>query len=525
MEKKGKSQRNARDIQTPASDRASNSPKPDTPTAATGPAIIGAAQKQDPKKKSARFARSPTRKDDFAPGELDDEYESNDMTDSDFGNESEQDVPMEHRPDPISRWAKEVIKAETAKESTKIAEIFLTSSNPDYDACRQFFERLNQMIRAANEEHNVRNIDNGIIPVQGYYGLCKTWREQMTAASAKESADDACESWAEQEIGSPNPVMRDVSDVASRSSVEDQQADALSEPQNDFESEDETTGLDDLEDLDALEARTMNEQRRLTSGKVLYWWPKGTGSQTFIRYGDRHTPIYRIRAGSHQSYNRHQVECVLTTKTRGNAKLIRRRNGLKEEYWKYQRKHVKNILGVGWKVYGDDENDLDPLALLRPEKGVVYPETRTLVKWKDNALTLEGRAFMRRITYGSFLDGDRVLYQKACEMENSYRKIHGLDESESDIDGFIEKERPKRKARRRRDQEWSEDNSDSDNSVQSSYNRGTKQSDLGRQNSARPNQRDENIRSLQRQLRQLKMETPDSTQPAYAKPRRRGRTA
>jgi hypothetical protein len=50
-------------------------------------------------------------------------------------------------------------------------------------------------------------------------------------------------------------------------------------------------------------------------------------------------------------------------------------------------------------------------------------------------LTLEGRAFMRRITSSSALNGDRVLYQKACEMENSYRKIYRLEEFESDIDG------------------------------------------------------------------------------------------
>lgn len=108
----------------------------------------------------------------------------------------------------------------------------------------------------------------------------------------------------------------------------------------------------------------MEQQRRLTSAKVLYWWPKGTGSQIFVRYGDRSTPIYRIRAGSHESYNPSRVERVLTTKTRGTAKFTGTKNGIPEEYWKYERKHVEDLLRVGWKVEDDDENGINPLGLL-----------------------------------------------------------------------------------------------------------------------------------------------------------------
>lgn len=57
-----------------------------------------------------------------------------------------------------------------------------------------------------------------------------------------------------------------------------------------------------------------------------------------------------------------------------------------------------------------DENGINPLGLHQPGKDSHYPQTRILVQWKDGAVTLEGRAFIRRITSGSSLDGDRVIY-------------------------------------------------------------------------------------------------------------------
>jgi hypothetical protein len=48
------------------------------------------------------------------------------------------------------------------------------------------------------------------------------------------------------------------------------------------------------------------------------------------------------------------------------------------------------------------------------------------------ATTLEGRSFIRRITASSALDGDRVIYQKAEELETAYREKHGLEELDDD---------------------------------------------------------------------------------------------
>lgn len=62
---------------------------------------------------------------------------------------------------------------------------------------------------------------------------------------------------------------------------------------------------------------------------------------------------------------------------------------------------------------------------------------------------LEGGAFIRRVTSGSSLDGDRVIYQRAEELESTYREKNGLNDvydDESDED-FID-DRTKRSTRR-----------------------------------------------------------------------------
>ncbi|KAF7519524.1 hypothetical protein PCG10_009929 [Penicillium crustosum] len=410
-----------------------------------------------------RYARSPTRAGDFAPNASD--YESDGETDLD-SDYSDQDVPIEDKLQPLSRWVKDVIRSEALRESGRMVEGFFTSDNPSYDECSIFFQRLNQKVRGANDQHDVMDLDTGTIPETGYNALCQAFQQAAKKAVDNSSPEEfweaynnTCdlltrfnkrhclpkswnisESWAENWIGSPNPRIRIYEDTSSTSDSDiqagdiqagDIQADKTSEESSaesdiDIDSDHQPTGLD------ALEVRTNKQQRQLNSAKVLYWWPKGTGSQIFVRYGSRSTPIYRIRAGSHESYNPSQVERVLTTLTRGTAKVTGTKNGLPEEFWKYQRRDVEDLVGIGWKVEEDDEQGLNPLNLLLPAKDIVYPQTRILVKWKDGRFTLEGRSFIRRITTGSALDGDRVIYQRAEELEDSYRKKHGLFDIEDD---------------------------------------------------------------------------------------------
>ncbi|KAJ6084954.1 hypothetical protein N7499_004583 [Penicillium canescens] len=109
------------------------------------------------------------------------------------------------------------------------------------------------------------------------------------------------------------------------------------------------------------------------------------------------------------------------------------KDGLPEEHWEYTGNDVEDIIGISWKIEDDDEEGVNPLDLLRPAKGAIYPLTRALVTWKDGITTLEGRAFIRRITTGSALDGDRVIYQKAEEFEAVYCETHGLGEYDDGV--------------------------------------------------------------------------------------------
>ncbi|GMG01319.1 unnamed protein product [Aspergillus oryzae] len=91
-----------------------------------------------------------------------------------------------------------------------------------------------------------------------------------------------------------------------------------------------------------------------------------------------------------------------------------------------KRGKVRGIVGVGWKVDDDDEEGIEPLDLLVPKPYATYPHTRILVLWVDGAVTLEDRAFIRRITKGSYLNVARIIYHKALRQEIRYRKAERL---------------------------------------------------------------------------------------------------
>ncbi|KAJ5639169.1 uncharacterized protein N7484_007031 [Penicillium longicatenatum] len=418
----------------------------------------------------------------------------------------------------------------------------------------------------ANQQNNVVNLDAGTIPETSYNALCEAW--QQTAANttnAEESwaafnktrdllnqfnkrhylpqAWNISEAWAEGQIGTPNPRTgeEDITSTSDGASQPDPANKVLSSEESSGEPGSESESEADRSEpigLDALEERTIKKQRRLTTARVLYWWPKGTGSQIFVRYGDKSAPIFRIRSGSHESYNPGKVERVLT-KTRGTAKFTVIKDGLVEEFWKYTRKNVKDIIAIGWKIEDDDEEGINPLNLLQPTKGAIFPQTRVLVEWKDGRCTLEGRSFIRRITTGSALDGDRVIYQKAEELEIRYREKHGLEVFDEDYDYDDEDEesdyiRPRRADRRYRSEPTryprrvkpstrsrffsSEDSDESDTSIQS-YNtrRRRHRSEPTHYSTTRRKTPPEKeisstvkINQLERELRRLKMESSRS---------------
>ncbi|PYH40991.1 uncharacterized protein BP01DRAFT_408517 [Aspergillus saccharolyticus JOP 1030-1] len=200
---------------------------------------------------------------------------------------------------------------------------------------------------------------------------------------------------------------------------------------------------DNVEDIDELVLRAEQQWVLHENFNVVCWWKKGTGAQIIVRYGTD-PYIYRIRAGRSHHWDSKKCPQVIgsnagenvTNTPNGNVILTSRGDCKKYEdipegfnyTWKYTRKDVQGILGVAWKVPDDDEDidTHDALCLIIPEKGVCYPQTRVLVKWKDGIVTVEDRATIRRITEKRPIDGDMVIYWKAKQSEIRFRKEEGL---------------------------------------------------------------------------------------------------
>ncbi|KAJ5783752.1 uncharacterized protein N7518_009429 [Penicillium psychrosexuale] len=181
-----------------------------------------------------------------------------------------------------------------------------------------------------------------------------------------------------------------------------------------------------------LEARAQSEQRALSSGEVLYWWKKGTGYQTFVKYGD----VDSTRA------------------------------------------HVSDILGVGWKVPDDDDDNIDLLNLIVPGPGVTYPQTRVIVLWSDRRTTLKTRTFIRRIATGPSRNGDNIIYQKALEVEQTRgndqpSEDEGDEEDYAASQGFeYPEDNPPRRRTKRRPQPQEMRESTTSSSRAPKYSRG-----------------------------------------------------
>ncbi|KUM61393.1 hypothetical protein ACN42_g5718 [Penicillium freii] len=394
----------------------------------------------------AQKPRSPIQKpQEIAAGE---EFATDTDSSEDTDSESEE-PPLQDRL-PTNRHAIRITQEAVAASPNVIQE---SISDKNHKALRKFFNRLNARIRKENTKLDLNDINLGTIPYANYEGILQGYLETFEKFANGTNYEEAWdrfnatykiiaalnmrhwirsdwnldESWAEEKISLPNPnPVKDHSPLVS----EEERAKEVEELLPSIETDADHIAV---EELDALESRTWDEQRKMSSGTVLYWWPKGSGSQTFVIYGSVAAPIFRIRAGSYESYNPRKVERVLISKTRGTAKEVEEDNdGVLDEHWKYNRRDVAGILGIGWKIEDDDEDAINPLSLLRPIKGGLYPQTRALVKWRDGTRTVEGRSFIRRITMGSSLDGDRTIYQKAIEMEKAYRENQGLEDYEDD---------------------------------------------------------------------------------------------
>lgn len=332
-----------------------------------------------------------------------------------------------------------------------------------------FFEDVNEKIRRANSEHNVDQ-KRGEIPKLAYVNLYMSYKQALSNAELQQDSQAAWKAYDEtyrkfrdfnDEHHLPSAWNIPEAHVEERfgrrivQSIETDGDATLSSPgtqngnstgfgvpetldvtMNDDEDEDENgvTGLEELENV-------VKEEWATPGSHVLYWWKKGFGTQIFVRYGSGANATYRIRAGSSEAYDPETVPQVLQStsqqsEARGIYITARGREKKQElnpegrivERWRYDRTDVQGIIGVGWKMRYDEEeeDDLEPLEAIFPRRHFTYPQTRILVKWTDGAVTLEDRTFIRRITKGSALQGDRVIYEKAVDQEKRYCRAERL---------------------------------------------------------------------------------------------------
>ncbi|PYH80585.1 hypothetical protein BO82DRAFT_337747, partial [Aspergillus uvarum CBS 121591] len=336
----------------------------------------------------------------------------------------------ESRPE-VGDWVKDIIRRFTQNRGDDVMNNLFLSDTPNFEAVNEFFGELNQHIHAANLAHGQEDIRAGEIPAQTYQAMYRSWRMEIEKPEVKNNPSLGWKAYDQvyQALNEFNkaynlPLGWNISPTAAETVFGHRpppktslQAASVQRDSGSESSEDESIDDDGLSGIDLLETRARQQSRSLVNAKVLFWWSKGAGTQIFVRYGPRSNPIFRIRAGTHEYYDKKTVTRVLVSKTRGYMKKPAVMDGILGETWKYERKHVSDILGVGWKIEDDDESRIDPLALIEPATGVMYPETRVFVAWKDGEKTLETRAFIRRIANGSNLDGDRLIFQKAKELE------------------------------------------------------------------------------------------------------------
>lgn len=466
--------KHARDIQTPE-----KTPAPDEKGKGTDKNVHFSKDEESDQPTAEGSISQPVAEgshsmdtDENRKNETDQERDQGTEEDSDE-DEDEDEEEDEARPQPeepvLTPWVRRIIQRETQNATEGfLDELFnwpfegKLKGNPEPEGAEivGFFERLNQYIRAENQSHPGTNIEDGIIPAGTYLPLVTSYSTSFSLALQNSDRAAAWETsnktygvlrdfnkrhclpqaWnlspekALLRIGIPNPhpeMMLPYPDVIEVEPLDLESVPAIAPS----DQSDQTILQRSMIDLDAIDTLAI-QKRGLKSGEVLYWWTIGAGSQTFVRYGEAPYQIYRIRAGSHQVYDKTTTEQVLSIR-RGNAKSIIHQNGIKKEVWKWGREHVKRIIGVGFKIPEDKEHGAKSKILMKPSYAKdSYPQTRLLVEWKDGNMSLEERSFGCRILQTKH----EGIYSFLGVMEDAYWEHHGPIVCESDSESDITSE-------------------------------------------------------------------------------------
>ncbi|KAF4182500.1 hypothetical protein CNMCM8694_006756 [Aspergillus lentulus] len=471
--------------------------------------------------------------------------DASDVNSENSGESSEDESEVRkqrHKKPRRSEWVIALIEAFVGDVASEV-KVALQSDPPDITKVESLLSGLNKEIQSANHA-NGAHLADGIILANMYRHTYDGWLAKIGMAHVKDNPEQGWRAY-DATLGLLRAFNREnnlpidwvFSSAATQKAFGERPPDVI-EPSADLEMEDsaveyesesesESESETEMDGIDALENRMRKEYSSLSGGRVLYWWPVGTGTQIFVRYGSKRKAIYRVRAGSSMPYSEHDTELVLG-QTRGNKKIILTDDrGRIREAWEYTRNQVDDIVGVGWKIEDDDEAGVNALELIRPRKSAMYPHTRVVVKWKDGQTSLERRGFIRRIANGTSLNGDRMIYLKAREMEKTYWGDEFYDEAEeseeSESDYETDTTQPRKKSRRRgrqnrssrrRRQESDSSESDADSETSESSleskprrSRRLKVSNANKQRAGKKSERlaqkDRQIRMLQDRLEQL----------------------
>ncbi|KAB8236428.1 uncharacterized protein BDW43DRAFT_323588 [Aspergillus alliaceus] len=294
----------------------------------------------------------------------------------------------ENRPE-VGDWVIDIIRTFTKDKGNDVMDKLFLTDEPNFEDVHNFFREVNDNIRAANMVHGTEDVRAGEILAHTYEAMYQSWKMELAKPEVENNPSEAWRAYdkeyqaldyfnreynlplrwnistsAAEQVFGPRPSLE--VPVTPIPQGESSDLESSGDEGSETGSEDEDQSDDDYTPsaIDLLEARARKEERSLTGAKVLFWWSKGTGTQIFIRY-----------TGSHEYYDKKRVTCVLSSRNRGYTKKPEVIDGILGKTWKYGRRDIFNILGVGWKIKDDDDkNGIDPLELKVPEAGAIYPE-------------------------------------------------------------------------------------------------------------------------------------------------------
>lgn len=192
----------------------------------------------------------------------------------------------------LDDWAAGVIQKLVKKRCDEIEPEF-QSDSPDFPKLEGWFQEANKRIQNSNIANGVP-VESNLIPVTKYQNEFDTWSTLINSDMVKDNPEKGWKAYdalystlslvnREYDLPSewnispdvPKKLFGDRPESVKNPSETD--TDSAVDFSDESESESEESS-DEVDGIDALESRMRKEYSALSRGKVLYWWPVGTGT-------------------------------------------------------------------------------------------------------------------------------------------------------------------------------------------------------------------------------------------------------